>query len=64
MKHAAQGDSTGVDNTIDMMEEAGLEPGPFAYHALLFAHVKAGQPAEGLLVMRDMFISGATRTSW
>lgn len=34
------------------MEEAGLPPGPRAYHAVVFAHVRAKQPYEALEVAK------------
>lgn len=61
MQHAAQGDPTSVEEILEDMEDFGLEPGPFAFHAQIFAHVKAGQPDAGLEVMRDMHSSGANK---
>lgn len=61
MKYAAQGDPVNVEEILEDMEESGLEPGPFAFHAQVFAHVKAGQPDAGLEVMREMHSSGANR---
>lgn len=58
MKYAAEGDSSGVEGIQEEMQDLGMEPGPFANHPLVFAHVKAGHPDEGLEVMREMFASG------
>ena len=59
MKCAAQGDASGVQDTLDrMQEDDNLEPGPYAYHAKVFAHIKAGQPEAGLEVMKLMHHSG------
>lgn len=61
MKHAVQGEPTDVEVILEEMEDFGLEPGPFAFHAQIFAHVKAGQPEAGLEVMREMHSSGANK---
>ena len=61
MKHATQGDPIKVEEILEDMEDSGLEPGPFAFHAQIFAHVKAGQPDAALEVMRELHSSGADR---
>lgn len=61
MKHAAQGDYIDVEVIMEEMEDSGLEPGPFAFHAQIFALVKAEQPDAGLDVMREMHREGANR---
>lgn len=61
MKHAAGGNPTNVEDIMEDMEESGLEPGPFAYHAQVFAYVKAGEPDEGLDVMQRMHKAGANK---
>lgn len=58
MKYAAEGDPESVENILEDMEESGLEPGPFAHHACVFACVKAGRPDGGLAAMREMFAQG------
>ena len=63
MKCAAQGDASGVQDILDrMQDDFDLEPGPYAYHAKVFAYVKAGQPDKGLEVMRLMHQSGGHKT--
>lgn len=59
MRYAAQGEPTNVEEIMEEMEDAGLEPGPFAFHAQIFAYVKVGQPDAGLQVMREMHLEGA-----
>lgn len=61
MKYAAQGDPENVEEILEDMEDSGLEPGPFAFHAQIFAHVKAGQPDAALEVMRELHLSGANK---
>ena len=64
MKYAAGGDPEGVEDILEEMEESGLEPGPFAHHAFVFACVKAGRPDEGLETMRNMFEQGMQFDLW
>ena len=60
MQAAAKGQADDVSEVLNEMEESGLEPGPYAYHALVFAHVKVPDPDPGaaLDVMRLMHSLG------
>ncbi|KAL0023347.1 hypothetical protein WJX77_009730 [Trebouxia sp. C0004] len=54
MQAAANGQASDVSEILDEMQEDGLEPGPYAYHALVFAHVKNKSSDEALAVMKLM----------
>lgn len=54
MQAAANGQASDVSEILDEMTEDGLEPGPYAYHALVFAHVKNKNSDEALEVMKLM----------
>ncbi len=54
MQAAANGQASDVSEILDEMQEDGLEPGPYAYHALVFAHVKKKNSDEALAVMKLM----------
>lgn len=54
MQAAANGQASDVSEILDEMQEDGLEPGPYAYHALVFAHVKNKDSDEALAVMKLM----------
>lgn len=58
MKCAAQGNVSGVQKVLDSMIHDGLQPGPYALHTKVFAHVKAGHPNDGLEIMRQMYKKG------
>lgn len=54
MQAAANGQASDVSEILEEMKEDGLEPGPYAYHALVFAHVKNKNSDEALAVMQLM----------
>lgn len=54
MQAAANGQASDVSEILDEIKEDGLEPGPYAYHALVFAHVKNKDSDEALAVMKLM----------
>ncbi len=54
MQAAANGQASDVIEILDEMQDDGLEPGPYAYHALVFAHVKNKDSDEALAVMKLM----------
>ncbi len=39
---AAAGDVEGVESGLQAMADAGLRPGPAAFHTLILAHLKSG----------------------
>lgn len=52
-------DATRVEEELAKMARAGLPPGPRAYHALVFAHVKSGTVEGALEAIRREVKSGA-----
>lgn len=63
MQAASQGQASDVSEILEEMQEDGLEPGPYAYHALVFAHVKRKDPSAALEVMGLMDKLGRNRAS-
>lgn len=57
-KAATTGESESAEQIIANMEAAGLAPGPRAYHAFVFAHVKGGSPSGALAAIRRCWESG------
>ena len=51
---AGKGQDSDVSEVLETMQEDGLEPGPYAYHALVFAHVKSKDSSAAHEVMRLM----------
>lgn len=45
---ASRGLTEAAEATVEQMRQAGLAPGPRAYHALVFSYVRAQQPYEAL----------------
>ncbi len=54
MQAAANGQASDVSEILEEMQEDGIEPGPYAYHALVFANVKSKDTDAALEVMRLM----------
>lgn len=65
LKVAAQlGDTSETEAVLQQMEDAGLPPGPCAYHSLIFSYVRAGQAEAALQAVRREWNAGmATLTS-
>ena len=51
---AGKGQALDVSEILEEMQEDGLEPGPYAYHALVFAHVKSKDSSAAHELMRLM----------
>ena len=58
MNAAARGEAADVSEILEEMQEDEIEPGPYAYHALVFAHVKNKDSDSALEVMRLMHRQG------
>lgn len=57
-RNATAGDAEAAERTIGNMEAAGLAPGPRAYHAYVFAYVKASKPDGALAAIRRCWDAG------
>lgn len=55
---AMRGDPEDVTSILRDMEDAELQPGPAAQHALVFSHIKAGNAMEGLRSARESVQKG------
>ena len=58
MLAAKQGATAGAEQVIRDMKAAGLQPGPRAYHGLVFAYVKVGEAEAALDAMRSAAEAG------
>lgn len=55
---AQQGDYVEAEVIMDDMSRNGYVPGPRAYHALIFSHVKGGNATGALAAIRNEFTAG------
>ncbi len=58
MLAAKGGEADEAEMIVLEMEELGLAPGPRAYHALVYAYVKAGDPDGALDAIRRTHAAG------
>ncbi|KAK9786294.1 hypothetical protein WJX73_001678 [Symbiochloris irregularis] len=55
---ARLGDTSETEAVLQQMEDAGLPPGPCAYHSLIFSYVRAGQAEAALQAVRREWNAG------
>eukprot|EP00899_Mesostigma_viride_P024182 jgi/Mesvir1/4949/Mv04571-RA.1 len=58
VERAKAGDPAGAENALVQMSNAGLRPGPRAYHGVVVAYVRARDPDGALGAMRRQHASG------
>lgn len=56
---ALQGDTSEAEAVLQQLQDAGLPPGPAAYHSLIFSYVRAGKAEEALQAVRREWNAGA-----
>ncbi len=59
MNAASRGLPDQAEAVVAQLEEAGLPPGPRAYHALAFSYVRAKMPYDALDVAQRAITAGA-----
>ena len=57
-RYAHEGDVENAEQVLLQLKDAGLPPGPKAYHGLLFAYIRAQNPADALEVAKRTAAEG------